>query len=74
MPFDDLAADQEPCPSNSRAGVCACELLDLPHDSELDDGNIRPQHDGIPAHQWARECGLHFVSHQQQLQFDDCAD
>jgi len=74
MPFDDLATDHKSHPSIGRCGICTCELLDVPHDGQLDDSNVRPQHHGIPAHQWARQRGLQFVPHQQQLFFDDRSD
>jgi hypothetical protein len=74
MPFDDVAADHEPCASIGRAGFWPCQLHDVPYDDQLDDGNVRPQHDRVYADQWACQCGLRNVPHQQQLQLDDRAD
>lgn len=40
----------------------------------MDERTIRPQHNGLPADEWPRECGLLGLPHQQQLQPADCAD
>lgn len=47
VPFNDLAADQRS--SALRGWICirGSELFHLPHDSELDDSNVRSQHGGI---------------------------
>ena len=74
MPFDELAADEQSSASFGWRGFCGCKLLDLPQYGELDDGDIRPQHHRVPPDQWSCECGLRPLPHQQQLQFDDCAD
>jgi len=74
MPFVDLATDHEPRSSISRDRFCGSELLDVPYDGQLDDGNVRPQHDRVPAYKWARQRGLQSVPHQQQLFLDDRAN
>src|SRR5260370_19087969 len=74
MPFDNVAADHESRASIGRAGFWPCQLHDVPYDDQLDDGNVRPQHDRVYADQWACQCGLRNVPHQQQLQLDDLAD
>jgi hypothetical protein len=70
MPLNDLAADQRS--SALRGWICirGSELFDLPHDSELDDSNVRSQHDGICLDGNAclsESDAMHFLSHKQQL-------
>src|SRR5437879_2257804 len=74
MPFDDVAADHEPCASIGRVGYSPRILYDVPQNEQLDNGYVRPQHDRVYADQWACQCGMRNVSRQQQLQLDDRAD
>src|SRR6267143_495050 len=46
----------------------------MPQHDFLDHGDLRSQHDGLPADQRARQRALRFLPCQQQLHFDDCAD
>jgi len=46
----------------------------MPRDYYLGCGSFRSQHDWLRADQRARQRGLHFVPHQQQLHFGDRAD
>jgi len=40
MSFDDLAANHESRSPIGRGGLCARELLDVPYDGQLDDGDF----------------------------------
>jgi len=44
VPFNDLEANERPSAFLSRIRICGWQLFHVPHDGELDDGNIQPQH------------------------------
>src|ERR1700694_3063111 len=47
MPFDDLAADHRSAALRSWKHIRRSELFHLPHDGELDHGDVRSQHDRV---------------------------
>jgi hypothetical protein len=70
MPFDKMAADDNPGSLDIWASICGDELLELPYDERLGLRFLRPQRDWFYANGNSRftlSNTLHFLPHQQQL-------
>jgi hypothetical protein len=70
LPFDEMAADDNPRTLDIGDGFCGDELRELPYDQGVGLGVVRPQHDWLYFDRHTRLShtnALRVMPHQQQL-------